>query len=76
MKTRHFRGEQELPWIINSENYDYTYQNFINLKKSVTLMPGDIISTECTYNSSSRNTTTLVIINLNNDRAIFLYQRL
>lgn len=26
MRIRHFRGNSELPWIINDENYDFNYQ--------------------------------------------------
>jgi hypothetical protein len=60
VKTRHFRGNEELPWILNDKNYDFNFQQFRVLKNIVTVMPGDVITTECTYNSSLRSQATLV----------------
>ncbi|OXA57895.1 MOXD1 2 [Folsomia candida] len=52
MRIRHFRGNSELPWIINDENYDFNYQTNRRLPKPVTILPGDQITAECVYDTN------------------------
>ncbi|XP_021953168.2 DBH-like monooxygenase protein 1 [Folsomia candida] len=49
-KLRHFRGNQELPWIDYDDHYDFDFQTSHPIKP-VKLMPGDQLTTECTYNT-------------------------
>jgi len=49
MRLRHFRGGEELPWIIYDEFYDSDYQQNINLEKEVKVLPGDHLMVECQY---------------------------
>lgn len=41
VRLRHFRGTTELPWIMNDDNYDGSYQQIRLLSESVTVLPGD-----------------------------------
>lgn len=45
MKLRHFRNNQELPWIKNDENYDFEYQQTRPLTDSIVVLPGDHLTT-------------------------------
>ncbi|CAL8069307.1 unnamed protein product [Orchesella dallaii] len=55
MRLRHFRGNQELKWIINDDNYDYNYQVVRTLPEPVTILPGDQLTTECSFDNTGRN---------------------
>lgn len=58
ISIRHFRGgEQELPWILKDDNYDSEYQQMRLLNKQVTILPGDQLTTECLFDSKTRNMT-------------------
>lgn len=56
----HFRGDQELPWISNADNYNFNYQQFRLLIQERRVMPGDQLGMRCTYDTTSRNGATVV----------------
>ncbi|CAL8141900.1 unnamed protein product [Orchesella dallaii] len=59
IRLRHFRGNAELPWIQKDDNYNNTFQQIRWLPKEVTILPGDQLTIQCTYDSLSIfNTTT------------------
>jgi hypothetical protein len=60
LRVRHFRGDEELPWIDNNQNFDFNIQSFHALKKAVLVERGDRLTTECIYDSRSRKKATLV----------------
>lgn len=51
MKTRHFRGNIELPWIDFDTQYDFNFQQNKVLLETRQILPGDQLSVECTYSS-------------------------
>ncbi|OXA54997.1 DBH-like monooxygenase protein 1 [Folsomia candida] len=51
MKTRHFRGNIELPWIDFDNYYDFDFQQNKVLLETRQILPGDQLSVECTYSS-------------------------
>jgi hypothetical protein len=59
MKLRHFRGTQELPWVKNDENYDFEYQQTRPMRDEVLVLPGDHLTTECVFETGSRNRSTI-----------------
>lgn len=40
-RIRHFRGNEELPFIANDEHYDFNYQNNRHFRTELKLLPGD-----------------------------------
>ncbi|XP_035698652.1 DBH-like monooxygenase protein 1 homolog [Branchiostoma floridae] len=58
MRTRLIRNGVELPEIARDDNYDFNLQLTRVLKEEVTIHQGDIIMTECVYDSSNRNSVT------------------
>ncbi len=60
IRTRHFRGNEELEWISDENNYDFNFQTFRPLKNMIKIMPKDHITTECVFNTSSRNKAIIV----------------
>lgn len=40
-KIRHYRGDEELPYIANDEHYDFNYQNNRHFRTELKLLPGD-----------------------------------
>lgn len=40
-RIRHFRGDEELPFIANDEHYDFNYQNNRHFRTELKLLPGD-----------------------------------
>lgn len=55
MRTRHFRGNLELPWLDYDDHYDFDFQQNKILLQPRILLPGDQLSVECTYSSSWKN---------------------
>ncbi|OXA49743.1 DBH-like monooxygenase protein 1 [Folsomia candida] len=51
MRTRHFRGNFELPWIDFDNHYDFDFQQNKVLLDTRQILPGDQMSVECTYSS-------------------------
>ncbi|OXA49591.1 DBH-like monooxygenase protein 1 homolog [Folsomia candida] len=51
MRTRHFRGNVELPWIDFDNQYDFDFQQNKILLETRQILPGDQMSVECTYSS-------------------------
>ncbi len=45
MKLRHFRDNQELPWVKNDENYDFEYQQTRPLPDEIKVLRGDHLTT-------------------------------
>ncbi|CAG2174506.1 unnamed protein product, partial [Oppiella nova] len=59
LQTRHFRGSEELPLIVDlSDNgSDAQALAYKKLDREVKIMPNDIITTECTYDTTMANQT-------------------
>lgn len=57
--ARHFRDGKELePWMLNT-NFTSRRQVMRDLPQELTVLPGDLLSVECTYNTSSKTNATL-----------------
>lgn len=52
MRTRHFRGAIELPWLDSDEHYDFDFQQNKLLPSPRVILPGDQLSVECVYSST------------------------
>lgn len=52
LKLRHFRGNEELPWIDVDNYYDFNYQQNKLLAKPRKVLRGDQLTVECTYDST------------------------
>ena len=60
MKARHFRGNEELPWIEFEQNFDFNLQSFRLLNPMIKIKSGDQLTVECEYDSTAQNKTVLV----------------
>ncbi|XP_066264864.1 DBH-like monooxygenase protein 1 homolog isoform X2 [Branchiostoma lanceolatum] len=58
MRTRLIRDGVELPEIARDDNYDFNLQLTRVLEEEVTIHQGDILMTECVYDSRGRDTVT------------------
>ncbi len=52
LKLRHFRGNEELPWIDVDEYYDFDFQQNKPLSNPRKIQKGDQLTVECTYDST------------------------
>ncbi|XP_068207395.1 MOXD1 homolog 2-like [Palaemon carinicauda] len=59
VRVRHIRDGRELEPIAQDNNYDFNYQEYRALTNPRTVLPGDHLIGECTYNSRERTTITL-----------------
>ncbi|XP_064082617.1 DBH-like monooxygenase protein 1 [Macrobrachium nipponense] len=59
VRVRHIRDGRELEPIAQDNNYDFNYQEYRALSSPRTVLPGDHLIGECTYNSRERTTITL-----------------
>ncbi|XP_069156757.1 DBH-like monooxygenase protein 1 [Procambarus clarkii] len=59
VRVRHLRQGRELEPIAQDNNYDFNYQEYRALKIPRTVLPGDHLIGECTYNSRERSSITL-----------------
>ncbi|XP_071534713.1 DBH-like monooxygenase protein 1 [Panulirus ornatus] len=59
VRVRHLRQGRELEPIAQDNNYDFNYQEYRALKTPRTVLPGDHLIGECTYNSRERSSITL-----------------
>ncbi|CAG0897730.1 unnamed protein product [Darwinula stevensoni] len=59
MRVRVFRNGEELPWLLNDDNYDFNYQQVRVFREHITLYPGDQLIMECDYDSSNRDSVTV-----------------
>ncbi|ROT79588.1 putative MOXD1-like 2 [Penaeus vannamei] len=59
VRVRHLRDGRELEPIAQDNNYDFNYQEYRALNTPRTVLPGDHLIGECTYNSRERSTITL-----------------
>eukprot|EP00490_Sorites_sp_Unknown_P012982 CAMPEP_0114655184 /NCGR_PEP_ID=MMETSP0191-20121206/10935_1 /TAXON_ID=126664 /ORGANISM="Sorites sp." /LENGTH=423 /DNA_ID=CAMNT_0001870835 /DNA_START=412 /DNA_END=1683 /DNA_ORIENTATION=+ len=57
LRLRHFRGNTELAPIDENLNYDFDFQQFVPINR--TIQAGDSMLTECYYDSRSRDEITL-----------------
>ncbi|CAG2166118.1 unnamed protein product [Oppiella nova] len=75
MVVRHVRHNRELEHILEHPYMDYDHTVNIKFKRPVHILPGDIISIECTYETSGRNWTTMASIYKKNEMcfATFYY---
>lgn len=55
----YYRNGKELPHIIYDDAYDFNYQEYVGLDPFVTILPGDELQMECTYNTEGRDIVTL-----------------
>ncbi|CAL8128851.1 unnamed protein product [Orchesella dallaii] len=58
MRILHFRDKKELPWLLNDDNYNPSYQPFRMLRKERKILPGDQLSVRCLYDTIVRNGST------------------
>ncbi|XP_045118850.1 MOXD1 homolog 2-like [Portunus trituberculatus] len=59
VRVRHLRNGRELEPIAQDNNYDFSYQEYRALHRPRTVLPGDHLIGECTYNSRERSSITL-----------------
>lgn len=59
VRLRLIRGREELPPIVQDNNFDPTYLEYRRLPTNVRSYPGDRLIAECTYDSSSKKSITL-----------------
>ncbi|CAL4059444.1 unnamed protein product, partial [Meganyctiphanes norvegica] len=52
--VRQIRNGREMPQIIKDSTYDFNYQQTRVLEDQLTILPGDFLVTECTYDASRR----------------------
>ncbi|ODM98355.1 DBH-like monooxygenase protein 2, partial [Orchesella cincta] len=70
IRFRHFRGNTELPWISNDDNYSYSFQRFRVLSEPVRVLPGDNLATECSMSTTNKNRTTLSGFSTNDEMCV------
>ncbi|XP_069987575.1 DBH-like monooxygenase protein 1 homolog [Penaeus vannamei] len=58
IRVRHFRDGKELPPLAVDDYYDFNFQQILRLQEERTILPSDHITTECTFDSSSRQNAT------------------
>ncbi|XP_042863898.1 DBH-like monooxygenase protein 1 homolog [Penaeus japonicus] len=58
IRVRHFRDDKELPPLVQDDYYDSNFHYAMQLQEERTILPSDHITTECTYDSTSRSNTT------------------
>eukprot|EP00484_Ammonia_sp_Unknown_P001510 CAMPEP_0197021526 /NCGR_PEP_ID=MMETSP1384-20130603/2418_1 /TAXON_ID=29189 /ORGANISM="Ammonia sp." /LENGTH=642 /DNA_ID=CAMNT_0042449369 /DNA_START=26 /DNA_END=1950 /DNA_ORIENTATION=- len=49
MKLRHIRNNVELPPLLQNDQYDFNYQQWVSLPNEVKIYPGDEFVCECVY---------------------------
>jgi len=59
IRLRHYRNGIELPWISSDDHYDFNFQQNRLLLEEIKLLPGDHLTTECTYSSMDANGTVI-----------------
>lgn len=55
---RQIRDGKEMPTVLKDDNYDFNYQEGRQLKPEWKILPGDIMITECLYDSTKKNVST------------------
>ncbi|CAL8068080.1 unnamed protein product [Orchesella dallaii] len=55
IRALQFRNNEELPWIAADDNYSFNYQQFRMLREERKVLPGDLLSNRCTYDTTDRN---------------------
>uniref|UniRef100_A0A8C1G460 Monooxygenase, DBH-like 1, like n=1 Tax=Cyprinus carpio TaxID=7962 RepID=A0A8C1G460_CYPCA len=58
VRVGHFRGGKQIDFLAVDENYDFEYQDVMNLGKTKTVKLGDKLLVECTYNTENRSKLT------------------
>nr|XP_045616431.1 uncharacterized protein LOC123769364 [Procambarus clarkii] len=58
LSLRHIREAKELPPLLKDMTYDFNYQQTRVLTEEVTVLPGDYLITECTYDATNRHQPT------------------
>ncbi|CAL4175639.1 unnamed protein product, partial [Meganyctiphanes norvegica] len=56
--VRQIRDGKELPTILKDDHYDFNYQEARQIRPEWKILPGDILITECVYNSTDKSTAT------------------
>ncbi|CAL8068076.1 unnamed protein product [Orchesella dallaii] len=55
VRTLHFRGNKELPWAAADNNFNFNFQAFRMFREEVKVLPGDQLTSRCTYDTTTRN---------------------
>ncbi|XP_051952101.1 DBH-like monooxygenase protein 2 homolog [Xyrauchen texanus] len=58
VRVGHFREGKQIDLLAADENYNFEFQEVVNLGKTKTVKLGDKLLVECTYNTESRSTLT------------------
>ncbi|XP_073708793.1 DBH-like monooxygenase protein 2 homolog [Garra rufa] len=58
VRVGHFRGEEQIDLLVVDENYDFEYQEMLNLGKTKTVQLDDKVLVQCTYNTENLDTLT------------------
>lgn len=59
LSLKHIRRGQELPRIVQDNQFDFDYQQAHTLEQEVNVLPGDELVVECVYDTSDRSRPTL-----------------
>lgn len=59
MRTELFRNGQRVGDIVRDDAWDFAHQQFYSVEPAVTVAPGDLLRTTCTYDSTGRRAVTL-----------------
>lgn len=57
VRHQHFRGNKELEWIDNDENYNNVFQQFRMFNREQKVLPGDLLAVRCSYDTARANRT-------------------
>ncbi|ODN02528.1 DBH-like monooxygenase protein 1 [Orchesella cincta] len=58
MRLKQIRGNTELPWIENDDNYEFAYQPLRLINDPPTIRPGDQLTMQCNYDNTGTNGST------------------
>ncbi|XP_030626629.1 DBH-like monooxygenase protein 2 homolog [Chanos chanos] len=58
VRVGHFRYGQQIDFLALDENYDFEYQQIVNLGETKTIKQGDRVLVECTYNTMGHKAIT------------------
>ncbi|XP_030626621.1 DBH-like monooxygenase protein 2 homolog [Chanos chanos] len=58
VRVGHYRDGKQIDFLAYDENYDFEYQQVVNLGTTKTIKQGDHVLVECTYNTQDRKAIT------------------
>lgn len=59
-RIHQYRGNTELPWVANDDNYNNGFQSTRMLRNEVLVLPGDHLATRCLYDNTWGNGSAVV----------------